>query len=50
MNNPEEIQHFIDVLLKEDSFVKAAKKALHFSTLSHPVNKKNRRPFRNANY
>ncbi|AXQ20007.1 LysR family transcriptional regulator [Lactobacillus johnsonii] len=26
MNNPEEIQHFIDVLLKEDSFVKAAKK------------------------
>ena len=26
MNNTEEIQHFIDVLLKEDSFVKAAKK------------------------
>ena len=26
MNNPEEIQHFIDVLIKEDSFVKAAKK------------------------
>lgn len=26
MNNPEEIQHYIDVLIKEDSFVKAAKK------------------------
>lgn len=26
MNNPEEIQHFIDILIKEDSFVKAAKK------------------------
>lgn len=25
MNNPEEIQHFIDVLIKEDSFVKQRK-------------------------
>lgn len=26
MNNPEEVQHFLDVLLEENSFVKAAKK------------------------
>ena len=34
MNNPEEIQHFIDVLLKEDSFVKAAKSSTFLNPIS----------------
>lgn len=30
MNNPEELQHFLDVLLKESNFTRAAKE-LHIS-------------------
>lgn len=37
MNNPEELQHFLDVLLKESNFTRAAKE-LYFPALFNAAN------------
>ena len=41
MNNPEALLHYLDVLLKESNFTKAARELYIFSTLFNSINKKN---------